>query len=524
MAEDVTITNSYMTYIYNHPYIYPSDNHNTVSATWEALTGWHVIPSFMWRHFCTPKDWFYTQLNYEAYSVKGIEVTLFNMVPMATQLAIQGTNTFTAFNNCIYAWGYTDDLYETPWHNWMKADMANNQHNLLYKEGWVGQFNASGGKRYSWPEYKWRQPNVFNSTFNTWAMHDDDGDSTWPHEHTWPSGVVWDPLNRPESLMELRPGKNAISFNWKPHACDEGKWFNIDGIASWSPWGPTGPYNGMQRPNTWKRTEADDPNEISTKWQETAGVGDYTLPNLAFQPLVPTAWWWKEMQQSIIQPDRGADGAKGLWTKTDYRYPGTEWEQFKYPPMQFFTKMIPIWNESGTLVECSANISVRTKLHLACKKRRSAIYAPTAGPFPWRSVYSAKTLDLNFYPSMVRVRTGGGRRTWQNIEVLPQSGSSNTSGHWRELPYTYNVSYSDNIAPSGSGQGGTYTNAKNHDLKVTFSKDMDRVVIHHGRQDDPMEGRPARPDPPQKPRRRALSPGLNIHIHDTPGNVTHPHT
>lgn len=518
-----------MCYIKNAPYQYPPDNTDQIDHVTTFNTGWHCIPTMLWRHFCTPKRWYELQQQFEAYELKGYKVTIFNMIPMTYQLAIQGNTAFTAFNNCVYALGYQDRYYETPWMRWL--DTANDPHynNLLYKEGQIYKYNSNSKVRYLWPTYSWDLPNAYTSTDQTWSMNNTakSGIGVWPQRGKHPSGLIWDPLNEPESLMELRPGKNAITFTWEQHPCDEGKFYNFDQLASWFPWGATGPYNARLRPQSWKETVMDDPNELSTLWQENPGVRDYTVPNMAFQPLTPMAWFWKEMQQSIIEPDKGSTGQADFWRRTNLHWPGTEWEQYKYPPTQCFIKVIPMFDDNNTLIDCTAQISVKLEIYGLGKKRRSAIYAPTYGPFPWRSLYSAKTQDLNFMPSFIRVRTGGGRRTWQNQAFeINGSDTQQSTGHWRLLPYTYNENRTDNFWPTDAGgHGTTFTTTTttadaNRDLVVTFSKDSERVVIQ--RQEEHMDTSTERPTRPPKPQRRTLSPGLNIHT--VPGNITHPHS
>ncbi|UOH27048.1 capsid protein 1 [Galliform chaphamaparvovirus 9] len=91
MAEKVTFTNTYMTYIQNKPYVYPTTQNNTTNDDGGFNTGWHVIPNMLWSHFVTPRQWHEFVINHEAYKVEGWKVTLFNMVPMTTQIAIQKT-------------------------------------------------------------------------------------------------------------------------------------------------------------------------------------------------------------------------------------------------------------------------------------------------------------------------------------------------------------------------------------------------------------------------------------------------
>ncbi|QEJ80804.1 capsid protein VP1 [avian chapparvovirus BR_DF10] len=463
MADNVSISNVYSVYLKNQPYIYPSDQTPDQYTNIKINTGWNIIPNMLWKHFVTPRQWAELIINNEAYHVNSVSCTIFNMIPMTTQIAIQNTSVFTAFNNTVYAWGYTDELYETSWEGWDNVEDSIDQRfiycpNLAWKEGLNYTVSSNDrNKLNTWPVYLWRVPHVHVSSRQTWgnvatAGAGDGVFSCGNNGNCWPSGVFWDPLNMPDKLMELRPGKNAMHFTWNTHDCDSHLWFNFDQIAAWWPWTSTGPYSVNTRPGQIKLSSDCDPELIATYGQGSltsstlnsataTPCNDYTVPNLAYQPIVPCAWWWKEMQNSIIQ-DRSTN-------KADMWFAGTEFEQAKYPPHQWFTKIVPLYDSNGTWIEVTAQCSVKVTINIDVKKRRSAIYAPTWGPFSWRNVYSAQTACLNFQPAMVRYRTGGARRTWQNIA---QTDGQNwwQTGHPREDPYV-----ASSTVASGSGIAST---------------------------------------------------------------------
>lgn len=458
MAEDHTISNVWMCYIGNQPYIYPNDD-NAVHQAQELNTGWHIIPNMLWRHLVTPAQWAKLQINYEAYHVKGMKCTIFNCVPMTTQLAIQQTSVFTAFNNTIYGMAYKDDLYETSWYNWYQYD-DKQPHNLLYKEGLAKTYQGNTNYRQTLPIYAWKIPNSSARSRNTYDDHPNNYDmqnlgssgvfpvGSGASNPLRPTGILWDPLNRPENIMELRPGKNAVTFTWETHPCDEGKWYNIDLMSWWYPYTPEGPYHSQrQRPGSYRFTAGPDPDRISNRWEAQPPVNDYTWPNYANIPVVPMGWWWHEMKSAV------PDGLAGLqhweYKYIDLMFSGTEYEKYKYGPTQWFIKMIPLFTDQGVHIECSAQISLKTELYLSCKKRRTAIFAPTWGPFPWKWLYSAKTGDQSFKPAAIRYRTGGAKRTWVNI--ADATGAA-IGYHPRVTPYS-----KGNEVPGGSGQGSTYT-------------------------------------------------------------------
>nr|QTE03846.1 MAG: capsid protein [Nandayus nenday Chaphamaparvovirus] len=430
MAEDFVIENTYMAYISNAPYVYPNDSTDKYVKHATISTGWHVIPNQLWRHVATPKDWYHLQINAEAYHVKSQEITVFNMVPMTTQLAIQGNTLFTAFNNTIYALAYTDDLYETGYEPWRESNDFNvYSAQLAWKEGQRPVYKNTSSKRNDLPKYNFLIADSLTTSSNTWSCSNQDaGQGCWPSPQR-PTGLFWDPLNRPENIQELRPGKNAVHFTWHCHETDSNIWFNMDGLAHWYPNVPTGPY-GLVRPRVKHLGKYDDPNLIATQLQQTPNINDYSLPNFNTVPITPNAWFWKELQQSLVDTD--------LAQKPNLHFPGTEYEQYKYPIMQHFIKMIPLFDPNNVHIEITANVSIKIKTVVSYKKRRSAIFAPTWGPFNWRSLYSSAIDDGNFMPSMIRYRTAGARRTWQNIAVDQLDSDDSTTfnpAHPRQTPY-----------------------------------------------------------------------------------------
>lgn len=450
----VSYSNTWMGYWENNPYVYPENKHSYTavfsnSTTASFNTGWHVIPTMLWKHFITPKQWADMCINYEAYHVEGFSVTVYNPVPMTTQLAIQGTTAFTAFNNTIYSMGCMDDYYETSYYNWYDRVHGMRLWNILYKEGQYR--NDRQWVRTILPTYHWAPPLTRVNNTRVWGpmantgLSREEGTAVWPLQYepsgatqSIPSGIIWDPLNEPDSIMELRPGKNAMSYSWNAHECDSNRWFNIDQIAKWWPYQHDSPavYSGQMGLNATARLSAmDDPDkQTSRNSYKTQGANvpmdDFTVPNLLDLPIVPMSWWWHEIKNSIAE-------------SSDIRKPamywaGTEFEQYKYPPKQCFIKGLPLFDENGTHVKTTTQGCFRVTLNLKCKPRRSKIYAPTWGPYNWQHLYSGAT-EVEYHPNMVRYRTAGARRTWTNNE-RNHVNQANINCE-REDPYIHNSYY-----------------------------------------------------------------------------------
>lgn len=535
--ETIAFENCYMCYLENNPYKYPSIDVETMieGTTLESEfinTGWHIVPNFLWRHVVTPGQWTSLMMGCEAYKVKSISGTMYNPIPITTSLAIQRTNEFSAFNNCTYALTYTDNKYETQWFKWYDLARRDQLH-LALKEGMIWEGTQQGdaaqnytAKRYLWPIYSWQRPNMRTIIDNVWSqgkiggagVYDVDTqiDSTAILRHTraCPGGVFWDPFNCPDEIGELRAGKNAIGFSWTPHKIDEDKMFNLDALASFGQWTTDGPFCGVGRPGTWRRTTNMDPDTATTfglaQKQPTSNSGvtsydDYTIPNMAFLPIVPTKWFWKEIENSIIDTGEENVGPSSThtqfkaWRKADKYYAGTEWEAYKYPVCQWFTKGIPLFDRQNTLIKTTTQISFKIKIVIEGKKRRSAYYAPTYGPISGDQIYYHTNKRAIMQPACIRYRTGGGRRTWQNIQALWEAGTdtnntnhniSNFKAHPRLDIYKWDAGttnpttqeamfYTNQHRPAGipdgqrvHGKQGPGTN-----IRVTWHRDTDTAEI-----------------------------------------------
>nr|WCD44335.1 MAG: capsid protein [Duck parvovirus] len=492
--DEYDITNVYMAYLDNEPMIYPSLDEHTILAInnnkRDIPTGWHILPNLLWRHFCKPKQWYNMLVNYESYAIKGMQFTLFNSIPITNNLSIQRTSLFAAFNNCIYANTYTDKFYETSWHPWYEQSGSQRDNlNLLYKEGvfYTGTSTSTTDtsgysiQLYKFPQYYWRRQYVVTEFNNMWSQGKegsagvfDTYNAAAQQQQPIPAGLVWDPYERPEDIGELRAGKNAVTFEWEPMPCDYNKEFLLDRIMEYSTWTSAGPYIGSQRIGTAKKFKDMDPETVMTygaharntetisNLPEDSGrpvqiYEDYSIPNWSFCPIVPNVWAWHEIKNSIA--DIKLDKA---YQKIDKYWCGTEGEQYKYPPYQMFVKGIPIYDASNSLIRTSTQISVKVTLKLQCRKRRSAYFCPTWGPFSGDQLYYHNPHKLIYQENYIRYKTAGVRRTWQNINRF--SIDSSKKVHGREDAYSLSASQNEIAGswydastypvPTTSGKGG----------------------------------------------------------------------
>nr|QKE54876.1 MAG: capsid protein [Parvoviridae sp.] len=493
MTETYTVSNIYCAYIENKEYVYPSVNQDWIneqdSNRRTISTGWQVIPNILWSHYMSPKQWAEFMINYEAYHVRAAHHTIFNPIPITMNLAIQRTNMFAAFNNCVYCLGYTDDIHETNYFDWYEAGFEQKL-NLAYKEGMIYASDGTHRRRYVLPEYQWMVPNMRTTEAMTWGQGvSGEGVFVAPSNNQipYPAGIFWDPMNRPDHLMELRAGKNAMTYKWECHETDADRWYNMDQLALWAPYTPTGPYCGGKRPSTWKFVKEVDPDPASTRGQAERHMPpnpgtsmqpwqDYTIPDLSQMPIVPMAWWWKEIQNNIVDPTWFG------YSKIDKYYAGTEWEQYKYPPFQHFIKGIPIWDAQDNMIETTTQVAIKTTLILDVKKRRSAYYAPTWGPFSAAQLYHHTRHKMIYQPNMIRYKTAGARRGWQNIGNTNDSGQLLTNNAFqREDPYIMPREYwnapGQHPTRDSETAGETDENIGKGPITVTFNKDSERIVF-----------------------------------------------
>lgn len=170
----------------------------TANVTADQDTGWHFIPNQTYSNWLTPRQWFDLITNHDKFKLHSCEVTVQNMIPLTDQLSIGQDTTFMTFNNTIYALGYTDKHYET--------NFVTQSFSPIWKEG--VSFDATGGTKTKviLPQYQHKLAKV--------------------NQEGVCSSYAWDPFIHPQSLMELRPGKNAIKYMWSADPVDNDKWYS----------------------------------------------------------------------------------------------------------------------------------------------------------------------------------------------------------------------------------------------------------------------------------------------------------
>ncbi|MEG2266606.1 MAG: hypothetical protein RSC68_19995 [Acinetobacter sp.] len=348
-VETFTASNMRFVYIENQPYQYPADT----AANYPAggiNTGWHVLPNQLMSHLLTPKQHWEFQMKSQAYMIETVSMNIFNMIPITETLAIQGNATFSAFNNTIYALGYTDKHYETCPFNWIQAS---ENFTLPYKEG---RLNKAG----TWATMNLPIYSHPNSNFPL-AIPD--------------SALFWDPLNDPDSIMELRPGKNAISFHWNRHPNDQDKWESRDTMM-------------------WRQPEHIEGNEgvtvppqkvLKQPLQMYDGLElnhyDYAV-NTNYQ----NQWIKWNHAQTYVNPEQ----------KLDVLSSGDPRVQTMFPITQWFIKLIPLFDANSALIQTKAQIGIQTTVTFKYKPRRSALYGPTY-QIPNGSIYSLVTPNNQGY-------------------------------------------------------------------------------------------------------------------------------
>nr|QKE54958.1 MAG: capsid protein [Parvoviridae sp.] len=268
-------------------------------------TGWHFIPNKNYSNWLTPRQWFDLITNHDKFRLMSMECTVQNEIPLTDNLAIGQDTTFMTYNNTIYGLGYTDKHYETA--------PVESIFDLTMREGVV--VDAKTGNitgKMTLPLYN--HPLVKQSTTDCFAV------------------FAWDPFIHANSLMELRPGKNAIGFKWEAHPSDHDKWYT------------TSCYCALQNNND--DTNIPTRNTTSTDYRDS----------------------WMAPGQLMKGDPRTSDFIN---KKTNiYKY------IWNYPITNWFMKMMPIVDTKNNLLKHQGQVVINRKIRFEVTPRTNTTNFP----------------------------------------------------------------------------------------------------------------------------------------------------
>lgn len=260
-------------------------------------TGWHFIQNKTYDNFLSPKQWFDLVTNHSHFRLVSCEATIQNMIPLADNLSIAQDSTFLTFNNTIYALAYSDDNYET--------QFVESSIKPFYREGVViDTTTGTPSAKVTLPLYNHPLPKSDGATA----------------EAKYFAAYAWDPLCSPNKLQELRPGKNAVTFNWHASDSDNDKWYDTAIIYGFQ-------YNGDATNESFLLTNM---NNIASNWMTPSQHIKNDPRNVLLQK-----------KEKMIY--------KHLWNK---------------PIPNWFVKMIPIIDTKNNLVRHDAQLVLMKKNNL----------------------------------------------------------------------------------------------------------------------------------------------------------------
>lgn len=307
--------------------IYYSDKTGGDGNFYFQNTGWHFIPNQRWDNWVTDKQWFDLVTNHSAFKIHSCEATVQNMIPLTDNLSIQQDTTFMSFNNTIYALGYTDTQYET-----LPVESATS---LIYREG-IKVDPATGAlvEKQVLPLYRHPIARINNNTdlkiYN------------------------WDPFTKPASLMELRPGKNSITY-------------------------------------AWKRTDST-PFVSTSRYYCTQPCTDTTNVPKYYNNVENFKDEWITPPSSLKQDPRFVA----------FNNKNAQWYQhyFDHPINNWFIKMIPILDKKGNLLNHTAQVCIIKKITFEVLPRVNSTNFPQL-PYTWMDLNRLSSIN-NSYSLAVR--------------------------------------------------------------------------------------------------------------------------
>lgn len=295
----------------------------------------------------SPAQWWDITRTFSAMRVDKVEGTAFNMIPLTETMAIQGNTTFTAFNNTIYALGYADNRYETQLTDW--STMSHN-FTLYQKEGCIKDVTGAGLARMNLPVYKHPKTGMPSNI----AKFPIDGKPAGEKQFPQAGGTYWDPLNCPDELMELRPGKNAIQFQWTRRPDDTQEMYSLNGNCYTNP---------AKRP-TFESSKA--------AWEVVKAY----IQNMDWGPTpLVDAWAYNDQIWSTV-----THAHRFTWQDLDYSVrlaPPFGMFNAKWPIPNWFIKLLPLYDSNNALIQTTAQIGWLTKVTVTGEPRTAgAHYGP----------------------------------------------------------------------------------------------------------------------------------------------------
>lgn len=284
---------------------------------WSQETNWHFIPNQTYRDYMNNKDVYELLDKHHAFRPVHCSTTIQNLIPMSDQLAIQQDTTFLTFNNTIYALCYQDKNQET-------LNTVYNGWTMYNREG-ANIDPATGNpiqKQYC-PTYTHQ---IYNIRKNTSA----------------PQGAFWDPLTNASCIQELRPGKNAVKYEWSVSGNDNRIWMDTSMITA---------FIGVQN------------NSFRTQFYDVSSGnlgGDFvTFPTKAGDNAFNL---------------KGIQGQTNWKTTTQYATSGLTYEHAI--PM-IFIKMIPLFDPKNNLMPHEGQICIYNTITFEVKPTMDMTNIPT---------------------------------------------------------------------------------------------------------------------------------------------------
>lgn len=297
--------------------VYQVDGGTTENFT-RQQTGWHFIPNNRWCDYLNPSQWFDLVTNHESVKIKSVSCAVMNLIPMTDQVAIQQTSTFLSFNNTLYALAYEDKNEETVCSLGLNAPKPK----IYLREGVnISPTDGTVTEKQYLPTYTHYTPKI---GIDTGSM----------------KGYFWDPMIEASSLMELRPGKNSVTFYWEPSPADSHLKFSLNANKVTA--------HIINNDNTYNQT-------LRVNMGHTYKEGLIT-PHSKF------------IADTSIQKAAGAVTSQNEIPPVTAQIWATQ-NAYVHPIRNWFIKMIPIFDSKNALLQHEAQVCVVKKIVQLCGGR-----------------------------------------------------------------------------------------------------------------------------------------------------------